>query len=357
MNNKIEKMIKGLDKNSAGIITSNVNRRYFLDFDSSAGTLFATNEKAYFIIDFRYIEAAKDKIKNDNIEIILQDDLFFQLSEIVKKHDIKTVFLENDYNTLSEYESIKEMVKPAEVSLDRKLNDAIIELRKYKDKEEIKRIKEAQKLTDETFSYALEIIKPGKTEKEVALEMEFFMRKKGADAVGFDFIVLTGANTSMPHGVPSDTIIEKGSFVLMDFGAEVNGYRSDMTRTVAVGEVSEKHKKVYNTVLESQLKALDAIKIGANVEDIDTIARNYIYSEGYEGMFGHGLGHSVGIEVHELPRFSKGAKGVLEEGIVMTVEPGIYIPKEFGVRIEDMVIMTANGYENITKSKKELIIL
>ena len=353
---KIEKLMGqmpvGID---AGIICGDENRRYFLDFGSSAGTIFVTREKAFFIIDFRYIEAAKKIVKG--VEIILQDKLDDQLKDLVAQNGIKTVGVENDYLSISRMQELKSTVSPAQLELGNEFNDAILALRRIKDAGEVRRIREAQRLTDETFTYILDRIQAGRTEKEVALDMEYFMRKHGADAVSFDFIVVAGKKSSMPHGVPGNNIIRKGDFVTMDFGALVDGYHSDMTRTVAVGEASEKQRQVYNTVLEAQLKALGAIKAGIPCFDIDKVARDIIYGAGYEGKFGHGLGHSVGIEIHEEPRFSMISKDIAEAGIVMTVEPGIYLEDEFGVRIEDMGQVTETGFDNFTASRKDLIIL
>ena len=212
-------------------------------------------------------------------------------------------------------------------------------------------------MTDETFSYILPLIQPGKSERELMLEMEFYLRRLGSEGVSFDLIVVSGKNSSLPHGVPTDKKIEVGDFITMDFGAVYNGYRSDMTRTVAVGAVSEEQKHVYNTVLEAQRLALKAIRPGVPCNEIDRIAREHIYNAGFEGCFGHGLGHSVGIEIHEFPAFSPRCETILQPGMVITVEPGIYLEGKFGVRIEDMIYVTEDGCLNLTKSDKSLITL
>ena len=230
-------------------------------------------------------------------------------------------------------------------------------MRMIKDKTEIAFIKEAQRLTDDAFSYILNFINLNRTEKEIALELEYYLRKNGADGAGFNFVVVSGTNTSKPHGVPSDKKIHSGDFITMDFGACINGYRSDMTRTVAVTSVSEEQKRIYDITLQAQLVALDTIKAGLRGCDVDKVARDIIYSQGYSGCFGHGLGHSVGIEIHESPSLSPRCERILEAGVVMTVEPGIYLSEKFGVRIEDMVIIEEKGCENLTKSEKTLIIL
>ncbi|MBO5021761.1 MAG: aminopeptidase P family protein, partial [Clostridia bacterium] len=240
---------------------------------------------------------------------------------------------------------------------DNALSQKILKMRSIKDEEEIKSIEKAQVLTDEAFSYILSHIKPGVRETDIALKMEFFMREHGSEGVAFDFIVVSGKNSSLPHGVPTDKKIENGDFVTMDFGGVINGYRSDMTRTVAVGSVTPKQETVYETVLKAQKAALDAIKPEVPCSLIDKTARDIITAEGFGDCFGHGLGHSVGLEIHENPACNTRDTTLLKSGMIMTVEPGIYIPDKFGVRIEDMVLITDNGYKNFTKSPKELKVL
>ncbi len=189
------------------------------------------------------------------------------------------------------------------------------------------------------------------------LDMEFYLRKQGSEGVSFNFIILSGKNSSSPHGSPSDKIVETGDFIIMDFGAVINGYCSDMTRTIAVGEVSEKQRLVYETVLKAQNAAIEATAPQKICKDIDHISRDIINKAGFEGCFGHGLGHSIGLEVHESPSFNRVDESPLLPGMVITVEPGIYLEGEFGVRIEDMIVITENGCENLTKSPKELIIV
>ena len=203
----------------------------------------------------------------------------------------------------------------------------------------------------------LPLIRPGVTEREIAAELTYRQLRLGAEGNSFDPIVVTGSHSSMPHGVPGERKIEMGDFITMDFGAVYHGYRSDMTRTVAVGFCSDEQKKVYNTVLDAQLKAIDYIRPGVSCRDVDRVARDYIYGAGYEGCFGHGLGHSVGVEIHEMPACNQRCDTVLAAGTVMTVEPGIYLENRFGVRIEDMIYLGDAGNINLTKSRKDLIIL
>lgn len=355
MENRIHNLVKVLPEEfEAAIITSDVNRYYFLGMRSSAGTLVVLKDKAYFIIDFRYIELAKRTVKN--AEVILQGKLYEQVKEILSKHNVKTVWTEQTLS-LSSYNAFKKALEGVELSLDCPLTKEIEALRAIKTKEELEYIQTAQKFTDAGFKRICEVLAAGKKEKDMAVELEYFMKKEGAEDLAFSTILVSGKNSSLPHGVPGDKIIEKGDFITMDFGSKYCGYCTDMTRTVAIGSVTDEMKHVYDTVLTAQLKALDVIKAGVVCGDVDKVARDYIYQNGFEGRFGHGLGHSVGIEIHESPRFAQNVKDVLKEGMVMTVEPGIYLPEKFGVRIEDTVYVTETGLINVAKSPKELIIL
>ena len=241
--------------------------------------------------------------------------------------------------------------------LQKIIKKEIGDMRAVKCKGEISLIKAAQEITDSGFTYIKDRIAAGRTEREVALDLEFFMRKNGSEGIAFDTICVSGKNSSKPHGVPGEKIIEKGDFVTLDFGAMKGGYRSDMTRTVCIGNPTEKMKTVYDTVLKAQSEALKSIKPGTVCEEIDKVARDIIDNAGFKGAFGHGLGHSVGIDIHENPSFNTRCETVTKPGMVITVEPGIYLENEFGVRIEDMIIVTENGSENITKSEKQLLIL
>lgn len=321
---------------------------------SSAGTVVITKGGAFAFYDFRYIEKAKQTVKN--CKVILADKLYSQIKETLKSEGVTEILIETDTVTLDGFARLKKAFEGFTISKSDNLSQKILALRSIKSPCEIENIKAAQAITDKAFSHILEFIKEGVSEKEVMLELEYFMRKEGSEGVAFDTIVVSGKNSSLPHGVPSEKKLQKGDFVTMDFGAVINGYRSDMTRTVAVGFVSDEQREVYETVLKAQTGALKAIKAGAVCKDIDKIARDII-NEKYEGAFGHGLGHSVGLEIHENPAFNMRDETVLKKGTVMTVEPGIYLENRFGVRIEDMGVVTENGFENITKSPKELIIL
>ena len=354
--NKFEKLFSVLpDGIDAALITADVNRRYFTGMKSSAGTVLAFKDKAYLIIDFRYIEAATKKVKD--AEVTLQEKLFDQLNELLKKHGAKTLAIESDTMTVSELNMYKERICEAQIVSSSALSGAIGKLRIVKSRDEIEKIIKAQRIAEAAFENVLNFIKPGVTEKEIGLCLDYYMLRNGAEGLSFDTIALTGANTSLPHGVPGESVVKDGDFVLMDYGATYDGYHSDMTRTVCVGKPTEKMEQVYNTVLEAQLKSLEFIKAGVSGSDADKVARDIITNAGYGKMFGHSLGHGVGMEIHETPNASPSSKHIFEENMIVTVEPGIYIPDEFGVRIEDFVIVTADGCENMTKAKKSLISL
>lgn len=356
MNKRIETLVNNLPSGvDAALITSGSNRFYFTEMRSSAGVILITRETAYLIIDFRYIEKARKTAKG--VEVILEGNRFEQLNALLVKHGAKTLAVEAAGLDLAAFNLYKEKLNSVTLLADNTLDQAIFKGRSVKDNSEIEKMAMAQKLTDDTFLYILERIEAGKTEKEVMLDMEFYIRKIGAEKASFDFIVVSGKNSSMPHGVPSEKKIEKGDFLTMDFGCVYEGYCSDMTRTVAVGSVTDEQRTVYETVLKAQLATIDYIRAGVKGKDVDKVARDIIYAAGYEGCFGHGLGHSLGIDVHENPRCSLGSEDILLPGMSTSVEPGIYIPDKFGVRIEDVVIVEENGCKNLTQSKKELIIL
>lgn len=351
----ILKLQEVLEEGKAFLITSGSNRFYLTGFNSSAGTVLITKKQAVFFIDFRYFEKAKSVV--NSCDVVLYDKGDKGIFEFCKQEKIKTVFVEASHTALAQHKYLSEIFDGITISTDNVLDINLNKMRAVKSENELGFIRKAQSLTEQTLDYILPRIEIGKTEREIMLDMEFFMRGLGAEGVAFDFIVVSGKNSSLPHGVPTDKKIENGDFITMDFGAIVNGYCSDMTRTVAVGNISDEQKLVYNTTLQAQLAAIENIKAGVVCGDVDKIARDIIYDAGYKGCFGHSLGHSVGIDVHEAPNLSPNNKSILEVGNVVTVEPGIYLENKFGVRIEDMVYVTENGCINLTNSKKDLIIL
>lgn len=358
METRVKKIQKSLTQpDEAAIILSDVNRLYFTGFKSSAGLVLITKTRAYLIVDFRYGEAAKQKVKH--MDVIVYSSMSETLKELFKKHKVNKVYFENEGITLKQAENYKKMLELCDVkfSFTNFLDKIIDNLRIIKTDEEISKIETAQKITEEAYLEILNYIKPGVKEREIALELEYLMRKKGADGVAFDLITITGTNTSHPHGVPGDATVKNGDFFTMDIGVLYDGYHSDMTRTVAVGSVSEKQKEIYNIVLKAQTTTLKEIKAGVSCEYIDSVARNIIKENGYGDCFGHSTGHGVGLNIHETPFVTVNNNQILSSGMVITCEPGIYIPEQFGVRIEDMVLVTANGIKNFTKVPKDLIIL
>lgn len=335
------------------LIRSAVNRQFATGFRSSEGLAVVTAKKGYLLVDFRYIEAARNAVSDFEV-VLLDRGLFSMAAEILKDSHAKSVVFEGSFVTYSSYLAMKETLK--DFTLDP--NDAFLgRLRETKSPEEIRRIARAQSMGEETFRHICKLIKPGVTEEEVAIEIDYHLRKQGGEAPAFDTIAVSGRNSSKPHGVPSSKKIEAGDFVTMDFGTKVEGYCSDMTRTVAVGNASDEMKKVYETVRSAQSAALAGIRAGIAGKKADALARSVIEEAGFGLFFGHSLGHGVGLEIHEEPRFAASFEGAIPEGAVVSVEPGIYIPGRFGVRIEDLVVVEKDGVKNLNTLGSELIIL
>ena len=351
---KLSKLRSALEEHQidALLITSGHNRRYITDFTGTAGVAIVSKDQAVFITDFRYTEQAAKQIQN--FEIVQHTKTMLEeVSVQLEKMNVKKVGFEEDDMSYAMYESYKKAVNTELVPV----SGLIEKIRLIKTPQEITIIKAAADIAEAAFEHILTFIAPGKTELEVSNELEFFMRKQGASSPSFDIIVASGLRSALPHGVATDKVIEKGDFVTLDFGALYNGYVSDVTRTVAVGEPSEKLKEIYQVVLDAQLLSLEKIKPGMTGIEADAIARDYIKSKGYGEAFGHSLGHGIGLEVHEGPGLSFRSDTVLEEGMVITIEPGIYLPGIGGVRIEDDAVVTATGLEKLTHSTKELLIL
>lgn len=344
------------ENNAAALIMSEENVCYFTSFHSSNGYLIVTGDKAVFLTDSRYIEAAQNKIVSCD-EIIETKGMEKSIAPLVEKMSINKLMLESERVTVAVYNDIKRIFSSCQVVCDGELDKQINSIRMTKNEDEVDKIIKAQRIAEKAFEHMLTFISEGKTEREIALELDYTMLRGGADALSFETIAVSGKNSSLPHGVPSDKKIEKGDFITMDFGAVTEFYHSDMTRTVAVGEVSTKQIEVYETVLEAQLKGLEAVRAGVPCRDVDAVARDIITAKGYGSYFGHGLGHGVGVEIHESPSLNPSSKAILEAGHIVTVEPGIYLPGEFGVRIEDMAFVTQDGCKNLTLAEKKLIIL
>lgn len=346
MNNRIEKLRNIIDDNTAVFISGYPNIFYYSGFTSEDAYLVISHDKAVIITDSRYTVQAGIQSPDFILEDISQG-----ISNILK-HFPENIWYEEDNITVGEFNKIaaddKSFIpKQTEIS----------QFRMFKDKYEIDKIRQAEKIGDLAFTHILDFIKVGMTEREIALELEYFMKKQGASGLSFETIAASGVRSCMPHGVATDKIIENGNFLTLDFGCIFEGYCSDMTRTIAIGSVSDKQREIYDIVLKAQTTAISQIEAGKKCCDIDKIARNIIKDAGYGKYFGHGLGHSVGIEIHESPNLSPKCDALIAEGNTLTVEPGIYIPDLFGVRIEDLVVINNGKCENLTSSPKELIIL
>ncbi|AEH47261.1 M24 family metallopeptidase [Parageobacillus thermoglucosidasius] len=334
------------------LVTNPYNRRYITGFTGTAGVAVISQDKAVFITDFRYIEQASKQVQG--FEIVKHTGPIVEevAKQVARLHIQKLGFEQEDvsYATFKAYEqAVNAELVPTSFVVEK--------LRLIKSESEIKILKEAAAIADAAFEHILSFIRPGVKEIEVANELEFFMRKQGATSSSFDTIVASGYRSALPHGVATDKVIEKGELVTLDFGAYYNGYCSDITRTVAVGEISDELKTIYNIVLEAQLRGMKGIKPGMTGKEADALTRDYITEKGYGDYFGHSTGHGIGLEIHEGPTLSARSDVVLAPGMVVTVEPGIYIPGLGGVRIEDDTVVTENGNEALTHSPKELIIL
>ena len=385
----VQKKLQQKNEPSAIIITSEKNRRYMTNISTSSGYIIITPENQYFFTDSRYIEFAKKSLGD-----------YYTVEPYPKGHESK-----NHYAGLLQKDKIKNLLyEENNIYLKTKKHfddlfdgftlaesESLIEkMREIKDATEIENITKAQSITDMAFGYIIKIISANLntiTETDISTELEYYMKKNGADGIGFAIIAVSGNKSSYPHGQPENIKLSKG-FLTMDFGASYNGYCSDMTRTVCVGEADDKMREVYNIVKSAQNVALNAIKAGTEGMLVDKVARDLIRGAGYGDNFGHGLGHSLGLEIHESPGFpyseseedkkarlekeekekaenpekykenqikKENNKMILAENMVITVEPGIYIENEFGVRIEDMVVVKQTGCLNLTKSDKKLI--
>ena len=339
----------------AAVFRDGANRFYLTGMKSSAGTVLVTRRRAWLIIDFRYLEEAERKVKN--CIVIEEKRLYDQIRELLLEEEITGLSVQAEAVSFGEYRRMEAALSGICLDGSGALSGLMDRLRSQKDEEEIACHRRAQQITDHVFDHICGYIKPGLSEMDISREIGVTLTALGSDDRNFNFIVASGPNSSLPHGFATNRLIRRGDFVTMDFGAVFGGYLADMTRTVAVGSVTDEQKAVYEIVREAQKRAFDRIRPGAVCGDVDAAARDYIYEKGYKGCFSHGLGHSVGVEVHENPRFKEGSTDRLKAGTVITVEPGIYLKGRFGVRIEDMVVLRGDGFENLTQSPKNLIIL
>jgi len=381
---KIRENLKSQQESTAVIITDKHNRRYMTGFAASSGYVLITPENTRFFTDTRYIEFAKKNIGDiySSVELYPKEEVKKFYKKLLEKEHIKNIMYEENYISLKSKKYFDDLFEGFELVESAGL---VEKMRQVKDLMEIESIAKAQSITDKAFAYILNFINDNisvLTETDIAAELEYYMKKNGSDGIAFDTICVSGSKSSRPHGEPENIKLSKG-FLTLDFGAKFNGYCSDMTRTVCIGKPSDKMLEIYNLVKNAQLAALETVKAGMESIEADIAARDMIRDAGYGDNFGHGLGHSVGLEVHEGPSFggSKSredrakaleeqakkaaedpeykppAKTYLPENTVISVEPGIYLEGEFGVRIEDLIVIKQNGYQNLTKSDKDLMIL
>lgn len=334
---------------AAAYITAYPDIRYYSGFTSCDARLLISKERAVLITDSRYLVQAK--IESPDFEIY---DIRNGLDGAFTLFNEKSIWYQQDNITASSLERAKAAAENREFL---PMGQKISEPREVKDKAEIDKIRAAEKLGDDAFSYILERITVGRSERDIALELEFYMRKNGASALSFETIVASGVRSAMPHGTASDKLIEKGDLVTLDFGCVLDGYCSDMTRTIGVGYLTDRAKEIYSVVKNAQAAALDACEVGAELSLVDKVARDIIAAAGYGENFGHSLGHGVGLEIHENPSFSPKSTGMVRNGNVLSVEPGIYIEGFGGVRIEDLVAFYDGKCEILSKSSKELTVI
>ena len=356
---KITRFFEELKKSGAdaALISSPLSQRYLTGFDYHDGYLFVTREKAFLLADFRYIEAARAALSGKDFEVIMPEgSMLLELACLIEEAGAERILIEDAAVSCADLERYKKAFGD-KVNLFSGASGILSKMREVKSADELQKIKKAQKITDAAFLHILSAMTPSMTEIDVALELEFFMRKNGAEGIAFDTIAVSGSASSMPHGTPRNKRLERG-FLTMDFGAKYEGYCADMTRTVVIGKADGEMKRLYDTVLRAQTAALEIYREGESCFAIDKRARDIINGAGYTGGFGHSLGHGIGMLVHESPRLAPSAEkdSRLVRGNITSVEPGIYIAGKYGCRIEDLAAIELDGSTvNLTKSPKEMI--
>ncbi|MBE3590422.1 MAG: aminopeptidase P family protein [Firmicutes bacterium] len=337
------------------IVQSAPNRRYLTGFTGSEGTIVITSEGVHLLVDFRYVEQAKLQAPGAHVQMYRREELWAKVAEALAAAGARRPGFEAEHVSWARWrkmvESLPEGVEAVPVT------GAVERVRAVKDAGELELIRRAMRITDEALAAVLPEVRPGVRERELALRLEWEMKRRGAEGTAFDFIVASGPRSAMPHGVAGDRALERGDFVTFDIGARYQGYCADMTRTVILGEADERQRAIYDLVLRAQEAALAAVRAGVRASEVDAAARRVIADAGYGEAFGHGLGHGVGLDVHEAPSLNARSEDVLEEGMVVTIEPGVYLEGWGGVRIEDSVVVTAAGYELLTFTAKDLMIL
>jgi Xaa-Pro aminopeptidase len=329
------------------------NIRYLCGFTGSDGAFMITQMESFFLTDSRYWTQSEEEVKGS--QIIHYKKKLEGISSLLLALELRKIGFESSFLPFSAHQFLIDRLSPEAKLVP--LEDEIKNIRALKDKQELALLRTSIEIASDAFLHILELFKDGVMEKEIALEMEGLIKRKGADTLGFDMIVASGKRSALPHGKASGKQIEKGDFVLIDFGAEFQGYHSDQTRTVVCGNPSSEQQKIYQIVKEAHDQAIERVRPGVPIGEVDGAARDYIRNQGYGEYFGHGTGHGIGLAVHEAPVVNGENEGLLEEGMVFTIEPGIYIPDWGGVRIEDMVLVTPHGTEILTYLPAQVTVL
>jgi Xaa-Pro aminopeptidase len=345
----IRRALGHANKCDALVVSDLTNVRYLCGYTGTAGVAIVTPQEAWFLTDFRYQSQAAQQVPGEYSIVIAERGLWREVARLLKKAGAGQIAFEAEHTSVAMLEEIESLIKPAQAVATKRL---VEDLRLRKDEDEIAIIRQAVQIIDDCFEYICGVMKPGMSERDVAAELLQQMRVRGASGPSFETIVASGARGALPHGVASDKKLSAGEMVTIDMGAVFNGYCSDCTRTVALGKVSREQQKIYETVWRAQTEAAAALKPGLSCKAADAVARKVIDEAGYGQYFGHGLGHGVGLEIHEQPRLSKLGKGTLKPGMIVTCEPGIYIEGLGGVRIEDMLVVTRDGAETLTGARK-----
>jgi len=353
--NNIERIRQALPKYkcSAMLVSGAADRLFATGFASSAGALLVSEHDAWFFVDSRYVEAAESVLTDTNVLLITKDDTFTdRINAVLKDNSITSVGFDDGAVTHASYlnwaKKFEAELVPAQSLID--------VLRSVKSRGDLEKMIKAQRISEKAFEEVLPLISTNVTEKELAAEFLYRALKNGADDKAFDPIFVSGAKSSMPHGVPGDVKVSEG-FLTIDFGVRVDGWCSDTTRTLCIGKPDEEMIRIYDIVLRAQAAGIKAVRAGVSGLDVDAAARTVIEDAGYGEYFGHGFGHSLGLEVHESLKASQLSEDFLPAGAVISAEPGIYLPGRYGVRIEDVLYVTEDGSENITKLPKDLIVI
>jgi len=341
---KIEKENKEIE----GFLITNLKNFYYLSGFDGEGFALITHKNNYLFTDSRYTEQAEKKSPDFKIitdEPKKKNARILALKKIIEKNKIKKIAFESSNLSYTDFKKYSESFESIEFL---PTENIIEQIRMIKDREEIIKMKKAAQIATESLKDVFEMIEPGVRELDIASELAYTMRKKGAQKEAFDIIVVSGERSSLVHGKPSEKKIAEGELIIIDMGANYQNYNSDITRTIIMGKENQKQKEIFSIVFEAQQAALDFLKPGVKCKEVDSVARDIIVKKGYGEYFGHGLGHGVGLDIHELPRVSFSDDTVLLPGMVVTIEPGIYLPEFGGVRIEDSVLITEEGYEILT---------